>query len=120
MHTYIHTYRQTDRQTDRQTSCERRLWQIVANISVKRFHIVTRSYAASFSIRRVFVKLTTFSTTKETKNETKPMHDSESTSKVRVRSRWTFFTYVCSHLHLKSFAWKRNYTISSKVKKPRS
>ena len=70
-----------------QTSSQKLLCQIVGNIGAKRFHIITRSYAASFSIRRVFVKLTTFSTAKKTKNETKPMLDSEGKSKIRVRLR---------------------------------
>ena len=35
------------------------------------------------------MKLTTFSSAKKTKKETKPMRDSESTSKIKVRSRWT-------------------------------
>ena len=37
-----------------------------------------------------YVKLT-FSTTKETKNETKPVDNSESKSNIKVRSRWTVF-----------------------------
>ena len=74
----------------------------------KRFHIVTRSYAALFSIG-VFVKLTTFSTAKKVKNEAKPMRDSESKLKIKIRIKVTSdtfqnFTYVSSHLRLKSFA----------------
>ena len=72
------------------------------------------SYAASFSIKKkVFVKLTTFSAAKKTKNETKGMDDSERASKIKVTSPWIFFS---SYLHLKSFAWKRGCTISLKVK----
>ena len=58
------------------------------------------------------MKLTTFSSAKKTKNETEPMRDSESISKTKVRSRWTFFE--CQQL----FAFKKNFmeTISSKVK----
>ena len=75
----------------------------------KRFHIVTRSYAALFSIGGVFVKLTTFSTAKKVKNEAKPMRDSESKLKIKIRIKVTSdtfqnFTYVSSHLRLKSFA----------------
>ena len=67
------------------------------------------------------MKLTTFSTAKKTKNETKQMRDSESTSKIKVRLPWTFFkigivAYVSSYLHLKSFAWKRGCTTFSKTK----
>ena len=64
----------------RQISCQTILCQIVANVGVKRIHIVTHNYAASFSIK------TTFSSAKKTQKETKPMRDCESTSKVKVRS----------------------------------
>ena len=37
------------------------------------------------------MKLTTFSRAKKTKKETKPIRDSKSTLKVKVRSRWTVF-----------------------------
>ena len=37
------------------------------------------------------MKLTTFSTAKKTKNETKRMGDSERTSKIKIRSPLTFF-----------------------------
>ena len=37
------------------------------------------------------MKLTTFSSAKKIKKETKPMRNSESTSKIKVRSRWAFF-----------------------------
>ena len=39
------------------------LCQILANVGVKRFHIVMHSYAGSFSIKTV--KLTTFSSAKK-------------------------------------------------------
>ena len=35
----------------RQMSCQKILCQIVANVGVKRFHIVTHSYADLFSIK---------------------------------------------------------------------
>ena len=37
------------------------------------------------------MELTTLSSAKKTKKKTKPMRESESTSKIKVRSRWTFF-----------------------------
>ena len=37
------------------------------------------------------MKLTSFHSAKKTKNETKPMRDSERASKIKVRLRWTFF-----------------------------
>ena len=43
-------------------------------------HIVTHSYAASFSIKHVFVKLTTLSSAKISEKETKPMRNSENKS----------------------------------------
>ena len=46
------------------------------------------------------MKLARFSTAKKTKNETKPMCDSESTSKIRVSSPWT-------SQQLKSFAFQK-------------
>ena len=42
-----------------------------------------------FREKLFYVKLTTFSTAKETKSETKPVTDSESKSKIKVKSGWT-------------------------------
>ena len=75
----------------RQISCQKLLCQTVANVGVKRFHIVTHSYAASILIKTFFVKLTTFSSAKITKKETKPKYNSESISKIKIRPDWTFF-----------------------------
>ena len=74
----------------RQILCQKCLCQTVASGGVKHFHIVMHSYAASFSIKQVFVRLATFSSSKKTKKG-KKMHDFESTSKIKVRSCWTFF-----------------------------
>ena len=60
-------------------------------ISLKRFRIVTHGYAALFSIKTLFVKLTTFSTVQKTEYETKPNNDSESTSKIKLKSRLKVF-----------------------------
>ena len=46
------------------------------------------------------------------------MLDSERTFKTKVRLRWTVirnFAYVSNYLHLKSFAWKQECPISSKL-----
>ena len=45
------------------------------------------------------------------------MLDSERTFKIKVRLRWTVFeiVYVNNYVHLKSFAWKRDCLISSKL-----
>ena len=78
----------------------------MANVGVKRFHKVTQSSIASFSIKRSFVKLITFSSAKKTKNKTKPMRDSESTSKIKTKSRWTFSKFsLCQRL----FAFNRYF-----------
>ena len=74
----------------------------------KRFHIVTRSYAALFSMGGVFVKLF-FRQPKKSKNETKPMRDSERKLKIKIRIKvssdiFQNFAYFSSHLRLKSFA----------------
>ena len=45
----------------------------------------------AFDKKQVLVKVTTFSSTNKTKKETKPMCDSESRSKIKIRSRWTLF-----------------------------
>ena len=65
------------------------------------------------------MKLTTFSNAKKTKTKIKPMHDSESTSKIKGKVALDIFpnlAYVSSYLHLRSSSWKRDCTISSKAK----
>ena len=50
------------------------------------------------------------------------MLDSERTFKIKARLPWTVFenfAYVSSYLHLKSFAWKRDCPISSKLQTSR-
>ena len=75
-----------------QIFCQKLLYHIVAMIVLKRFRIVTHCWAALFCIKTAFfVKLTTFSTALKTEYETKPNNDSESTSKIKVRSRWKVF-----------------------------
>ena len=44
-----------------------------------------------FAKKTFYMKLTTFSTAKETKSKAKPVDDSESKSKRKMRSRWTLF-----------------------------
>ena len=49
------------------------------------------------------------------------MRDSERTFKIKVRSlRACQFADVSSYLHLKSFAWKRDCPIPSKLQTSRS
>ena len=62
--------------------------EIVASIARARFRIVTQP---RFREKTFYVELTTFSTAKKTKSETKPVNDSESKSTIKVRLRWTVF-----------------------------
>ena len=50
------------------------------------FHIVTHCYVAPFPEKPFYVKLKTFSTSYRTKNETKLIADSKSTSTINMRS----------------------------------
>ena len=68
----------------RQLSCQNILCQTVASVGVKRFHIVTHSsilYVVLFSIKTSSCETDNNSSAKKIKKETKPMRDSESTSK---------------------------------------
>ena len=58
---------------------------------LKNFHIVTHCYAASFSLEMLFCKTNNIFYTLEKLYETKPNNDSESTSKIKIRSRWKVF-----------------------------
>ena len=51
-------------------------------------HIVILSH---FRGKPIYLKLTTLFAAKETKNDTKPINDSESSLKIKVRSHWTVF-----------------------------
>ena len=57
------------------------------------------------------MKLTTFSIAKKTKNETKPIRDSEGSPNMKVKSRWAFFQILpCQQL----FAFKK-YCMETKL-----
>ena len=63
---------------------------------------------------------TIFCTAKKTKNETKPRTSNRFWKYIKNKGGVTFgsfpnFAYISSYLHLKSFAWKRDYIISSKL-----
>ena len=50
------------------------------------------------------------------------MLDSEREFKIKLKLLWTvseIFVYGCNYVHLKSFAWKRDCPISSKLQKSR-
>ena len=51
-------------------------------------HIVT---LPRFREKPFYLKQTTFVAAKETKNDTKPINDSDSSLKMKVRSHWTVF-----------------------------
>ena len=72
------------------------LWQnftchIVATMALERFHIVTQS---RFRKKSFYVKLTTFSTAKETASDTKWIIFSKSISKIKVTSPWRVFVIL--------------------------
>ena len=67
---------------------EKVIHEIVASIARARFRIVTQP---RFREKLFYVKLTTFSTTKETKSVIKPVNDSGSKSKIKVRLPWAVF-----------------------------
>ena len=69
-----------------QIFCQKLLNHILAMIILKYFRTITHCYAAWFSIKTLFVKLT-FSTAYKTEYETKPNDDSESTSKIKESFR---------------------------------
>ena len=48
------------------------------------------------------------------------MLDSERTFKIKVRLRGTVFVNVSNYLYLKSFAWKRDCSIYSKLQTSRN
>ena len=74
--------------------------------SLKRFCIVTHYYAASFSTKTLLCKTNNIFYGLETKYETKPNNNSESTTK--IKENFQSFAYVSSYLHLKNFAWKQD------------
>ena len=65
----------------------------MADVGVKRFRIVTHSYASLFSMKTSFRETNISSAKKIKKNKKKKqtMRDCASTSKIKKRSFWTFF-----------------------------
>ena len=66
-----------------------------------------------FVLKRFFVKLTTFATAYKTEYEIKPSDDSESTSKIKLRSRWKVF-----QIFITSAVICIKKVISQKLQKP--
>ena len=63
------------------------LFHIVVTSNLKRFRIVTHCYIALVSIKTLFCETKIFYSLKN-KYKTKPKNDFESTSKIKVKSRW--------------------------------
>ena len=105
-----------------QIFCQKLLYHIVAMISPKRFRIVTHCYAASFSRKTLFSKTNIFySLENRIWDKTKYWFWKYIKNKGKVTlESFRNFAYVSSYLHLKSFAWKRDYVISQKLQRPQT
>ena len=77
---------------------------------------VPHSNAISFSIKTILFENTNMLFTKSYW-KVKWMLESERKFEIKARLRWT--AYVSNYLHLKSFAWKWDWVISSKLKTSR-
>ena len=106
-----------------QTFCENILYHIVAMIVLKHFFIVRHCYPASFSLKALFCKTNNifYSLKNGIWDKTKAWFWKyiQNKGKVTLES-FRNFAYVSSYLHLKSFAWKRDYLISQKLQMPKT
>ena len=101
-----------------QIFCQKLLYHIVAMIGLKRFRIVTHCYAVSCSIKTLFSKTTNIFYSLENRiwDKTKQWFWKYIKNKGKVTlESFRNFAYVNSYLHLKNFAWKRDYIISQKL-----
>ena len=106
-----------------QIFCQKYLYHIVAMISLKRFRIVTHCYAASFFFKKLFCKINNIFYSLENRiwDKTKQWFWKYIKNKDKVTlESFRNFAYVSSYLHLKSFAWKRDYAISQELKIPQT
>ena len=106
-----------------QIFCKKPLYHIVAIIVLKRFRIVTNCCAASFSINMLFCKTNNLFYSLENRiwDKTKQWFWKYIKNKGKVTlESFRNFAYVSSYLHLKSFAWKRDYLISQKLQMPKT
>ena len=89
---------------------------------MKRFHIVTHSYTASFSVKTHLMKLTTSFISRIKQIYAKKVNCYwkciQNKGDVRLDTFRTF-AYVSSCLQTKIFARKRDYAVSSKLQIPR-
>ena len=67
------------------------MYHIKPVITLERFHIVAYSYAASFSKKRVLIKLTTFFNSKTKAIYLNPLIAYKNELKMSLTSAWTFF-----------------------------
>ena len=106
-----------------QIFCRKLLYHIVPMIVLKHFCIVTHCCAASFSIKTLFCKTSHifYSLKNQVSEKTKAWFWKNIKNKVKftLESFRNFF-YVSSYLHLKSFAWKRDYVMSQKLQMPKT
>ena len=85
--------------------CQNFECHVVALIEVERFRIVAHCYAASFLQKLILCETKPFFTAENITFDTKITKNSESSSKMNMRSCWTVrnFAYVSSYLHSESF-----------------
>ena len=67
------------------------MYYIIHAITLERFHIVAHSFAASFSIKTSFMKLTSYFISKTKQIYAKTLTILESTFKMRAKLPWMFF-----------------------------
>ena len=106
-----------------QIFCQNLVYHITAMIVLKRFRIVTHCWAASFSIKTSFCKTNNIFYSLENRiwDKTKQWFWKYIKNKDKVTlESFRNFAYVSSYLHLKSFAWKRDYLISQKLQMPKT
>ena len=102
----------------RQSFCQKFLNYIVTMISLKRFHIVTHCYGASFSITTLFCKTNNIFYSLKNWIWDKTKWWFWKYIKKNARESFRNFHLVSIYLHLKSFAWKPDFVISQKLQTP--
>ena len=103
--------------------CQKVLWHIVALRALARFRIVTHSNAASFSRKLVLCETNNIFYSREYqvwhKDDNRFWKIIKNKGDV-TQDSFPNFAYVSSYLRLKTFAWKRDYVISQKLKMPQT
>ena len=91
-----------------QIFCQKLLYHTIAIICLKCFRIVTHCYTASFSIKTLFCKTNNifYSLENPIWDKTKQWFWKYMKNKGKIMlESFRNFAYVCSNLHLNSFAW---------------